>query len=94
MANGQVELWARDFDKGSFDNCTAKENLLFTFNEMHPVLTKLNIEHYFKGAGLNATEAEYNQGNAQKWVPSYKSSSKIFDCDEVPEVASEDECMG
>ena len=85
MVNGQVELWARDFDKGSFDNCTPKEDLLFTFNEANPVLTKLNSVHFFKGLGLNATEAEYNQGNAQKWVPDFKSSSKIFGCEEVGE---------
>ncbi len=86
MLNGQVELWAVDFNVGSFDNCTSKANLLYTFNEENPVLTKLNQIHYFKGAGLNATEAEYNAGNAQKWLPATKSSGKIFNCDDLPSV--------
>jgi hypothetical protein len=84
MENGQVELWARDFDLGSFDNCTDKADLLFTFNESHPVLAKIGQEHYFKGAGLNASAAEYNSGDAQKWVPSTGSSALIFDCDDLP----------
>lgn len=36
MENGQVELWAIDFDKGSFDNCTPDENLLYTFTNVAP----------------------------------------------------------
>ena len=36
MENGQVELWAIDFDLGAFDNCTAQENLRFTFSETLP----------------------------------------------------------
>ncbi len=36
MSNGQVELWAIDFDRGSFDNCTDSENLLFTFTDVAP----------------------------------------------------------
>lgn len=86
MSNGQVELWAVDFNLGSFDNCTSKSNLLYTFNEANPVLTKINQIHYFKGAGLNATEAEYNAGNAQKWLPATKSSGQIFNCDDAPSV--------
>lgn len=85
MVNGQVELWARDFDKGSFDNCTQSRNLLFTFDQAHPVLSKLNIEHYFKGKGENATVAEFTAGDAQRWVPASKSSSKIFNCDDLPQ---------
>lgn len=36
MENGQVELWACDFDLGSFDNCTEQENLRFTFSDVLP----------------------------------------------------------
>jgi hypothetical protein len=89
MINGTIELWARDFDKGSFDNCTKSENLLFTFENASPVLTKLSIEHFFKGAGLDATKAEFDAGNAQRWLPSAKSSSKIFNCDDLPEASVE-----
>lgn len=84
MQNGKVELWAVDFNLGSFDNCTSKSNLLYTFNVANPVLTKLNQVHFFKGNGQNATEAEYNAGNAQKWLPASKSSGMIFDCGDLP----------
>lgn len=86
MNNGKVELWAADFNLGSFDNCTPKEKLLFTLNEAHPVLTKLTQVHYFKGLGQNATLAEYNAGTAQQWLPSKNSSGMIFDCDDIPSV--------
>jgi len=36
MENGQVELWAIDFDLGAFDNCTDQENLRFTFTDVPP----------------------------------------------------------
>ncbi len=30
--NGQVEIWASDFNLDSYDNCTAKEDLVFSFD--------------------------------------------------------------
>ncbi len=36
MQNGQVELWAKDFSLGSFDNCTSEDDLLFTFTDVVP----------------------------------------------------------
>ena len=36
MSNGEVELWAIDFNVGSFDNCTDSDNLLFTFTDVPP----------------------------------------------------------
>ena len=86
MLNGQVELWAADFNLGSFDNCTAKANLRYTFDEAYPVASKINQIHYFKGNGQEATEAEYFAGNAQKWLPADRSSGQIFDCDDLPYV--------
>jgi Secretion system C-terminal sorting domain/Dockerin type I domain len=86
MQNGKVELWAVDFNVGSFDNCTPKDKLLYTLEGEHPVLTKLGQVHFFKGKGLNATEAEYNAGNAQKWLPSKNSSGMIFSCSDLPVV--------
>lgn len=86
MNNGMVELWAVDFNLGSFDNCTPKSKLLYTFDNQHPVLTKLNQVHFFKGAGLDATQAEYNAGNAQRWMPSSNSSGRIFNCSHLPGV--------
>jgi len=31
-ASGCIDVWAKDLDLGSFDNCTSKENLKFYFN--------------------------------------------------------------
>ncbi len=86
MNNGQVELWARDFDLGSFDNCTSQEDLLFTFDQAHPVLDKITQEHYFKGQGEDASQSEYNSGSAQLWVPGTFSSAKVFNCNDLPTV--------
>ena len=38
MVNGELTLWACDFDASSTDNCTAIEDLLFGFTEVHPTL--------------------------------------------------------
>lgn len=84
MADGTVELWAKDFDLGSFDNCTDQEDLLFTFNQEHPVLNRLNETHYFKGQGQTATIDEYRAGNAQQWRPDFNSSALVFNCDDLP----------
>lgn len=36
MQNGSVAIWACDFDLGSYDNCTAIDDLRFTFSDTHP----------------------------------------------------------
>jgi len=36
LSNGQVELYAKDFNIGSFDNCTSSENLRYTFTDVAP----------------------------------------------------------
>ncbi len=109
MENGGVELWASDFDKGSFDNCTPQQSILFTFNEVQGVfadtiikvgnkeyLVNSTVPHYFDENGFvdfdgdgvvypaakNATINKYNEGDIQKWAPFYRSSAKVFDCDE------------
>ena len=35
-SSGTVDLWAIDFNVGSFDNCTAEEDLRYTFTEVAP----------------------------------------------------------
>ena len=81
---GKVEIWASDFNLGSFDNCTDAEDLLYTFNRSKPIASQINMEHFFKGDGLSATASEYNVGLAQRWLPSLNSSAMIFDCDDTP----------
>jgi len=56
-----VELWARDFDKGSFDGdvnwpCTPQEDLLFTFENWNP--------------SLGALTANLTYSTAQGYTPS------------------------
>jgi hypothetical protein len=38
LENGFVEIFAIDFDLGSFDNCTASEDLRFTFSNTNPAM--------------------------------------------------------
>ncbi len=78
---GSISIWAKDFDKGSSDNCPGK--LWFTFAGARPVASKLTVEHYFKGNGLNATQAEFESGIAQLWRPADCSSSKLYTCDDL-----------
>jgi len=104
-----VELWARDFDKGSYDGdlnwpCTPQEDLLFTFENWNPSLGSLtaattingvlypagtlhiDVEHYFDSAGayypLTAeNRTKYLAGDYQRWLPSAKSSAKVWNSD-------------
>jgi uncharacterized repeat protein (TIGR01451 family) len=66
MKNGLVELWARDFDKGSFTNCGSGV-MLFTFNRggaaEHPAPAQLDRQHYFTGFG-NFLAFKTDAGNA------------------------------
>jgi large repetitive protein len=85
---GFVELWAKDYDKGSSDNCPGK--LVFTFDGARPTSAQLSPNFvanatniYFKGQGQSATKAEYEAGLAQKWDKIACSSSMYFDCDDV-----------
>lgn len=80
---GSVEISAIDFDKGSTDNCTAVEDLIFTFNRDFPVQATKDQEHYFKGDGLVATEDEFIKGDAQRWNPNTKSSVIYLDCNDI-----------
>lgn len=80
-----IEIWARDFDHGSFDNCTPQNQLIFTFDGALPVPSKINEEHYFKGNGILATADEYAAGLAQRWIPGTKTSGMKFDCEDIPD---------
>jgi trimeric autotransporter adhesin len=97
MVNCQLEVCAIMFDKGgcngscisSFDNCTPKEELYFTFT---PVLPKLYIDpakwenqynkygRYFYDpvTGLISTEDKYLHSEALAWDPIRKTSCKYF----------------
>jgi subtilisin-like proprotein convertase family protein len=89
-SDGTISIWAKDYDKGGFDNCTPKEDILFTFFNAKPVGSLLNTEHYFKGNGILATKAEYLAGTAQIWKPFTKSSGILFDCSDIPNGKSQE----
>ncbi len=102
MANGMVELTARSFDKGgcengclsSYDNCTPKTGLYFTFS---PFLPKLDVEplkwehqlsqygmNFFDPAtGLISTFAKYADGDADAWIAASHTSQRRYLCDYV-----------
>lgn len=85
QATGAVEIWAKDFDKGSTDNCTHADSLIFTFHGALPVQSMLHVSHFFKGKGIQSDEQEYKAGMAQKWIPATKSSGLFFDCARIPD---------
>ena len=68
MKNGKVELSARHFEYKSIGYCGAKY-LMFTLDNERPVANKLKFSHYFKGNGQEATQEEYQNGQAQLWYP-------------------------
>lgn len=80
---GSAEIWAKDFDNGSFDNCTPKSELIFTFDGYTPVQSIIQQEHFFKGNGLLSNRQEYENGLAQKWIPTTLSSGIYVDCDDI-----------
>jgi subtilisin-like proprotein convertase family protein len=89
-SNGTIEIWAKDFDRGAYDNCTPSSQLLFTFSGALPVVSLKNQIHYFKGKGELATQAEYEAGEAQKWIPSTHSSGLLFSCKDIPNGISQE----
>ncbi len=80
---GVAVISAKDFDKGSSDNCTSQEDLWFTFDRAVPVKSAINNVHYFRENGIVATESEYLNGTAQRWDPIAKNAYIIFDCDDI-----------
>lgn len=84
MQNGQVELWANDFDAGSFDNCSESDYLKFTFSDQVPpqLLNPNEDDPWYDVDGV-ASENEYLNGNAEKWDGNTNSSAMIFNEDDI-----------
>jgi subtilisin-like proprotein convertase family protein len=70
MDNGMVELWAKDFDFGSFDNCTAQQDLVYTFDNWAPQLDDTIIG----GQLINSSVAHYF--NANGFVTRYPTTNQ------------------
>lgn len=84
MSNGSVELWASDFNIGSFDNCSDQADLWYTFSSNVPpqFLDSTEPIAWYDENGV-ASQALYVAGQAEKWNPSLASSSRVFTCDDL-----------
>jgi len=89
-SNGTIGIWAKDYDKGAFDNCTPQNELWFTFYGATPVESLIDEEHYFIGYGEPASKSDYEAGYAQIWKPLSKTSGILFDCDDIPNGISQE----
>ena len=89
-SNGTISIWARDYDLGAYDNCTPKEDLIFTFYGAIPVDSLIDVPHYFMGNGIKATKSEFDAGVAQQWIPEKNTSGILFDCNDIPNGVSQE----
>jgi hypothetical protein len=89
--SGTVELWAIDFNIGSFDNCTDSESLLYTFTDVAPPVR--DDSQYDSSSDLewyNGTFWYYNSETGEyedqddygdeihRWEPGLRSAAKVF----------------
>ncbi len=57
--SAMLEIWAKDFDRGSFDNCTSEENLFFTLFNERAQFNDTIIRSGSKDYLVNGTVAHY-----------------------------------
>ena len=79
MSDGSVELWAKDFNTGSFDNCSPEDFLLYTFSSTVPaqLLDPSEEDPWYDADGV-ASESDYNNGNAELWNGALGTSAMVF----------------
>jgi hypothetical protein len=70
-----VEVWAKDFNRDSEDNCTAKEDLKFTFDNWKPLTENEASLHYFDAAGVRS---EVGSASADALIPGRKTSESGY----------------
>ncbi|NNE27452.1 MAG: hypothetical protein HKN09_11470 [Saprospiraceae bacterium] len=93
---GEVELWAIDFNVGSFDNCTDNDNLLYTFTEVAPPPrddseydSSSDLEWYDGSFWYYDSETSDYQDQddygdkVHRWEPGLRSAGKIFTIDDA-----------
>ncbi len=88
MQNGSVELWAIDFNAGSFDNCTPQSQLKYTFSPIAPpqLLDPTEADPWYDIDGV-ASLSDYQEGIAERWNGATGTSGKVFDCDDLEAAA-------
>ncbi len=86
MQDGSVELWAKDFDAGSFDNCSPQDYLLYTFspNVPYQLIDPEEEDPWYDADGV-ASENDYNNGDAEAWNGALGSSAMVFNEDDLVE---------
>ncbi|MBK8624256.1 MAG: T9SS type A sorting domain-containing protein [Saprospiraceae bacterium] len=88
---GAIEIWAKDFDKGSGDNCPLTGcGLRFTFNGFKPPVSATEVLFNSAGTVMGAWPTtntslltRYESGELQRWLPSTCSSAKMYTCDDI-----------
>ncbi len=87
MSNGGVELWASDFNIGSFDNCSDGSQLWYTFSPTIPaqLLDPTEEDPWYDADGV-ASQTDFGNGEAERWNDALGSSSMIFNCDDLATV--------
>ena len=78
---GMVTLWAKDFDASSYDNCTPREKLKFSFSSDVQERSKTFNCDYVGTNNLQiwATEEAGNQGYCNVWVTIGDNESVCMD---------------
>jgi len=75
MDNGSVEIWARDLNLGSSDNCTGSESLRYTFSEVAP---PSNDGFYNSENGFVSDAASFNASEADRWDADLFTSGRVI----------------
>ncbi|MGB4959531.1 MAG: cohesin domain-containing protein, partial [Saprospiraceae bacterium] len=90
-SSGQIDIWAKDFDRGSSDNCPLTGcGLKFTFGGFKPPVSSSEVLFDINGtiAGTWPTSNidlldRYKNGVLQRWLPSTCSSAKLYTCSQL-----------
>ena len=83
MEDGSVELWAKDFNAGSFDNCSPEDFLIYTFSNTVPYqLIDATEEDPWYDADGAASQNDYNNGEAELWDAEGGTSAMVFTTDD------------
>ena len=94
--SGSVELWAIDFNVGSFDNCTDDNNLIYTFTDVAPParddseydstsdLMWYNGTFWYYNSETGEYEDQDDYGDeVHRFEPGLRSAGKIFTIDDA-----------
>ncbi len=85
--SGSIEIWANDFDYGSYDNCTAQEDLIFSFS---PNVTNTNMtltcDHLPNG--------EEEEIQVEMWVTDEAGNQDFCSVSLILQDSQDDVCSG